>query len=171
MFPFLSLRLHLLTTVIPQGLYRATLRHPLTISPTQFVSFPFRMATPCYPSSSLNDSFRRSSRHIIHRLAYSHRRHLFPLSTTPVRDTPPFQRHCLSPCVSHIALCAEFPQRPAHLAEHSVSRGARDDATARVEHLPCTYDAHDCARYPRCRLPCISPRAGQVRDLWSLIRA
>lgn len=41
MSAFLSLPLHLLTTVLPEGLYRATLGHPLPMPPTQFLPFPF----------------------------------------------------------------------------------------------------------------------------------
>jgi hypothetical protein len=130
-----------------QGFYCTALRHPLTLTTTELPPLLFGMATPRCPSSPLNDPFRSSPRGTIRRLISSNRVHMVLSPAAPVWYTSTFWRHRLSPCT--IAPRVGFPPRQARPTECGVSRGARDDAFVRVEHLPRAYDARDCARDPR----------------------
>ena len=141
-------KLHLLT-INPQGLYCAALRHPLTLTTTELSSLLFRMATPRYPPSSLNDSFCSPPRRTIRHLTSSHRVHMLLFPAVPVRYTSAFRRNALSPCTIRVAPRIRSPSRQTVSTRRGVGRGARDDAFVRVEYLPRAYDARDCARDPR----------------------
>ena len=90
----------------PQGLYRTTLCHPLTLAPTEILSVAFGMATPRYPSTSLDDSLCSSPGHTIRHLASSHRVYMLPFPATPVWYTSTLRR--LSPCIARVPPLVEF---------------------------------------------------------------
>lgn len=142
-----------------KGVDRVTLCHPITIPPTRLLSLSFRMAAPRRSNPSLYDPLRRSPRHFVRRVAPSHRIHLLHLPTAPVWDSSSLERYLSYPHALHIAPRVGFSQWQA--AKDIEQPGAgRDDATARVEHVPRAYDARDRARHPRRRLSRVSPRAG-----------
>ena len=87
----------------PQGLYRATLCHPLTLTTTEIPPLPFGMAAPRYSSSPLNDPFRSSPRHAVRRLASSHRVHMLSFPAIPVWYTATFRWCCLSTFITRVA--------------------------------------------------------------------
>ena len=130
-----------------QGLYCIALRHPLTHTTTEILPLRFGMAAPRCPSSPLNDPFRPSPRGTIRRLTPSHRVYMLLSPAIPVWHTSTFWRNRRSTCA--IAPRVGFPPRQARPTERGVSRGARDDAFVRAEHLPRAYDARNGACDPR----------------------
>jgi hypothetical protein len=93
----------------PQGLYRATLCHPLTLATTEILSVTFRMATPRYPSAPLDDSLCSSPRHTIRHPVSSHRVYMLSFPPTPVWHTSALWR--LSPRITRVAPRVEFSAR------------------------------------------------------------